>query len=133
MRIGFLSYEYFGSAGGGGIGTYVRLCAKMLAARGHSVVVFTSAGDASDEHCLNGVEVHSTRSTRANFAETILPIFERWHARQTFDVIEGPEYGADASAVARRFPDLPLVVKLHTPTFLINEINELYRPWSWKA
>ena len=31
------------------------------------------------------------------------------------------------------FAELPLVVKLHTPTFVINEINELYRSWPSKA
>ena len=69
----------------------------------------------------------------SEFAEAILPVFGRCHASQAFDVIEGPEYGADASAVAQVFPELPLVVRLHTPTFVINEINELYRPWYWKA
>ena len=43
MRIAFISYEYFGVAEGGGIGTYVRFASEMLAQRGHSVAVFTSA------------------------------------------------------------------------------------------
>ena len=72
-------------------------------------------------------------STRSDFATSIAPVFARHHIGRPFDVVEGPEYGADASAIAEAFPELPLVVKLHTPTFVIDEINELYRSWYSKA
>ena len=49
MRVAFISYEYFGGAEGGGIGTYVRFASQMLARRGHSVAVFTSATGAHDD------------------------------------------------------------------------------------
>ena len=62
------------------------------------------------------LEVYSVPATRSQFASSILAVFERCHASRPFDVIEGPEYGADAAEVAKAFPALPLVVKLHTPT-----------------
>ena len=65
-------------------------------------------------------------ATRDQFASSILHVFERHHADRSFDLIEGPEYGADASAIAKSFPELPLVVRLHTATSVINEINARY-------
>ena len=36
-----------------------------------------------------------------------------------FDVIEGPEYYGDAREITSLVPEIPLVVKLHTPSYLI--------------
>lgn len=124
MRIGLISYEYAGSVNSGGIGTYVRNAAAMLAARGHDVEVFTS-GDARHE-ATGGYAVHTAPGPREDFAEAICPVFSHRHGIRPFDVVEGPEYGADASAVARAFPDLPLVVKLHAPSFTIQASNDSY-------
>ena len=126
MRIAFVSYEYFGVAAGGGIGTYVRFASQMLARRGHSVAVFTNAEGARDERFDQEVEVYSVSATRREFASSILRVFERQHRSRPFDLLEGPEYGADGRVIAEAFPELPLVVRLHTPTFLINEINARY-------
>jgi glycosyltransferase involved in cell wall biosynthesis len=131
MRIAFVSYEYAGIAAGGGIGTYVRGAAAMLAARGHQVEVFTNAAAGTVESSSN-VLVHHVMADRPQFAAAVLPNFSARHAAAPFDVVEGPEFGADAAAIAAAFPDLPLVVKLHTPTFLISEINHAYVP-PWRA
>ncbi len=133
MRIAFISFEYFGLAQGGGIGTYVRFASEALASRGHSVAVFTSADHAQEKQLHNGVEIHSISSPRRDFAASIVPVFARHHDSRSFDLIEGPDYGAEASAVAKAFPGLPLVVRLHTPTSVINEVNELYRSRYSKA
>jgi glycogen(starch) synthase len=131
MRIAFISYEYAGRASGGGIGTYVRHAAEMLAGRGHEVEVFTHGATAGEAGAQ--VVVHGAAADRAGFARAIAPVFAARHAEAPFDVAEGPEYGADAAAVARAFPDLPLVVKLHTPAFLISEINHGYLSLPHKA
>lgn len=125
MRIALISYEFAGTATGGGIGTYARGAAAMMAARGHHVEVFTSAPD--DSRSLPaGVVVHAAPIERRCFPRAVVSHFAQRHAVEPFDVVEGPEYGAEAMEVARSFPDLPLVVKLHTPTFLINEIQHSY-------
>lgn len=125
MRIALVSYEFAGTATGGGIGTYARGAAAMMAGRGHQVEVFTSA-PADSRTLPPGVVVHAAPVERRYFPRTVVPHFMRRHAAQPFDVVEGPEYGAEAMEVARSFPDLPLVVKLHTPTFLIDEIQHSY-------
>jgi glycogen synthase len=132
MRIGLISYEYEGHAASGGIGTYVRNAAVLLAGRGHEVEVFTSASHpgkpASDAPC----PIHSVHATRATFPEEIAKLFAQRHRQRPFDVIEGPEYGADAAHISAQFPGLPLVVKLHTPGCVIGEINNLYIGWQTK-
>ncbi|MCW5733945.1 MAG: glycosyltransferase family 4 protein [Enhydrobacter sp.] len=125
MRLAFVSYEFAGTASGGGIGTYVRGAAAMMAARGHQVEVFTSAP--ADPRALPaGVVVHAAPVDRQVFPRAVASVFERRHFAQPFDVVEGPEYGAEAAEVARSFPDLPLVVKLHTPTFQVDAIQRSY-------
>ncbi len=133
LHIAFVSMEYAGIAAGGGIGTYVRNAAAMLAARGHRVEVFTDGPDAQslDDGC---VRVHTVPvDDRRAFARAVLPAFAARHTADPFDVAEGPEYGADAACVAEAFPALPLVVKLHTPEFLVSEINDRYVPLSARA
>lgn len=131
LHIGFISYEYHGTATGGGIGTYVRNAARMLADLGHQIEVFC-AGDRDGRTIEAGVAVTSILAPRSTFAEGIRGPFAARHCEQPFDVIEGPEYGADAAGVRRDFPDVPLVVRLHTSSSIINEINNSYIGFSSK-
>jgi glycogen synthase len=133
VHIGLISYEYAGEPAAGGIGTYVRNAAQMLARRGHQVEVYTSGRHRRSLSLQQGLTVHSLPSTREVFGEQIAPIFGEHHRRAPFDVIEGPEYGAEAASVASAFPDLPLVVKLHGPSFTIANSNACYVSWATKA
>jgi glycosyltransferase involved in cell wall biosynthesis len=121
MRIAFISYEFPPDAAYGGISTYVKQAVRMLAARGHTVEVFTSSPIRSGTADEGGILVHRVRaSNHPDFPAAIGPLFAERHARVGFDVLEGPEYGADAADAIRRVPDIPLVVKLHTPSFLLS-------------
>jgi glycosyltransferase involved in cell wall biosynthesis len=125
MRIALLSFEYDGKASGGGIGTYVRQAAAMLHGCGHCVEVFTAeVGDASGGDVPWAV--HRVDAARADFAAAIVPIFSQRHGAHPFDVVEGPEYGADAASVAAAFREIALVVKLHAPGFTIAASNAHY-------
>ena len=132
LRVAFISYEYAGLAKGGGIGTYVRNAAAMLAGRGHDVEVFTEGKPGVTD--AESVRVHTVATPdREAFAMAVEPVFSARHREAPFDVVEAAEYGADASVIVKAYPDLPLVVKLHTPAFLISEINHQFVPWSRKA
>jgi glycosyltransferase involved in cell wall biosynthesis len=121
MKIAFISYEYPPDAAYGGISTYVNQAVRMLNARGHVVEVFTSSPDRAGIVDDGGVLVHRIReSSHFNFAAAIAPTFAERHEQVRFDVMEGPEYGADAMDAVSRVPEIPLVVKLHTPSFLIS-------------
>jgi glycosyltransferase involved in cell wall biosynthesis len=131
VRIAFVTYEFAGVASGGGIGTYVRHAASMMAARDHQVEVFTA--QAANRERQNGPLVHGLQCSRQEFPAQVARVFADRQRAAPFDVVEGPEFGADAAEVAKLCPGVPLVVKLHTPTFLINEMNHAYLPGVRKA
>jgi glycosyltransferase involved in cell wall biosynthesis len=124
MRIAFVSYEYPPDTAFGGIATYVRQAARMLAHRGHEVEVFTASPNRQGTEELDQVTVHRIQiSDRRQFAQDIAPIFAERHLAIPFDVLEGPDFGADAAVIAAEFPALPLVLKLHTPSYVLNQIG----------
>lgn len=131
MRLALISFEYAGTAVAGGIGTYVRNAAAMLAGRGHDVEVFCGALDAPAGN--GNVRVNPVGASVEAFAGAVVPVFTARHAEKPFDLIEGPEYRADAAEVAAAFPELPLVIKLHTPSCLIRAMDLTELTWTRKA
>lgn len=123
MRIAYISYEYPPDSSNGGIATYVAQAARMMASLGHDVEVFASSPTRNTSVVVNGIREHWVRETdRLHFGIVVAHVFAARHAEQPFDVVEGPEYFADARRVRKLVPDVPLVVKLHTPTMLINQL-----------
>ncbi len=126
MKIALISYEFAGLAASGGIGTYMRNAARMLSERGHHVEVFTSGTEVSSIRNEYGATLHTLPGARETFALDIVPTVSRRQEEVGFDVVEGPEYNCDASGLAAALPSLPLVVKLHGPSFTIFESNRSY-------
>lgn len=125
MKIALVSYEYPPDTAFGGIATYVQQAALMLCRRGHHVEVFTSSPMRSETAEVDGITVHRIQeSSREVFPQRIGAVFHNRHRHVQFDVLEGPEYGADARECVRVVPDIPLVIKLHTPSVLIYRIGE---------
>lgn len=119
MKIAFISYEYPPDAAYGGIATYVRQAAQMMQKRGHHVEVFASSPFRTSTNVEDGIIVHRLLGDDyRNFGLQVGPVFAARHHEVKFDVLEGPEYGADTREAIRLVPDIPLVIKLHTPTFL---------------
>lgn len=127
MKIAFISYEYPPDTATGGIATYVYQVAKMMQRRGHHVEVFTSSPHREGMQIEEGVVVHRIlypmTTDRRNFAECAGHLFAQRHAAIGFHVLEGPENDAHARGAISRVPDMPLVVKLHTPYFMVQELN----------
>jgi glycosyltransferase involved in cell wall biosynthesis len=130
VNIAFVSYEYPPDTAFGGIATYVRQAATMLRDRGHHVEVFVSGprnGSGDDE---NGIRVHRVaEANRLSFADAIAPVFAARHTAVSFDVLEGPEYFADARGCVAAVPNIALVVKLHTPSYVLWRMNEGSSRW----
>lgn len=122
MRIAFVSYEYPPETGGGGIGTYLECVAPALAEAGHDVVVFCGGKSSGVEQEVNP-RVVRVASGGPDFASAVLEPFTRCHAEQPFDIVELTDFAAWGLEIQRRFPQLPTVVKLHTPVFLIDELH----------
>lgn len=124
MKIAFISYEYPPDAAYGGIATYVHQAARMLQSRGHHVEVFTSSPHRAGSQMEDRLLVHRIKQARQeNFALPVGVLFAKRHEAARFDVLEGPEFLADAREAARLVPDIPLVVKLHTPSMLVLKLN----------
>jgi len=136
MKIAFISYEFPPETGYGGIGTYTYQISKALSARGHHVEVFSSSPDKEvlNVEIENSVILHRVKADkRSIFSERIVEIFQKRNAIIGFDLIESPEYCAEGMAVRKAFNEIPMVVKLHAPLFLIKDLNNVYKKKSIKA
>ncbi|HEY9646696.1 MAG TPA: glycosyltransferase family 4 protein [Chroococcidiopsis sp.] len=133
MKIALISYEFPPDTASGGIATYVYQVTQMLHQRGHWVEVFTGSSLRSVCEVCQGVTVHRVQTARSEFADAIAPIFALRHTQVSFDVIETPEIGAEGREIIRIMPELPLVVKLHTPSFLVEQINRVKPSLPMKA
>jgi glycogen(starch) synthase len=125
MRLAYISFEHPLGEKGGGIGTYVDQIAAIMAARKHDVEVFTSsAATQYTKQRSKNYLVHLVPSKNIDdFRSAVVPIFNSTHEQRPFDAIESAEYGADGLLVKMKHPDIPLVVKLHTPHFLVGQLN----------
>src|SRR5690242_1215705 len=99
MRIALVSYEYAGSVASGGIGAYIRNVAPMLHGRGHDVEVFTNSPLTAAASRAGEIPVHPTGGSREEFPDRVVPVFASRHKLRPFDLVEGPEYGAEAAGI----------------------------------
>jgi len=126
MKIAFISYEFPPDTAIGGIATYVEQAAKMMSQRGHHVEVFAGSRDRANVEVKHGITVHRIQEASVHiFTERIGYVFAERHNLINFDVLEGPEIYACARGAVSQVPDIPLVVKLHTPEFLVSKINHV--------
>jgi glycosyltransferase involved in cell wall biosynthesis len=128
MRIAFVSYEFPPDTGVGGIATYVRQIASLFSELKISVEVIcaspTRTGTVLENQYLSITRIQC-ESTEQFRKLSPLVVAER-HAARPFDLIEVPEYGAEGLYMKAKLPNVPLVTKLHTPRFLIKELNDYY-------
>ncbi|MBW4566640.1 MAG: glycosyltransferase family 4 protein [Tolypothrix carrinoi HA7290-LM1] len=130
MKIAFISYEYPPDTALGGIATYVYQVSQLLTKRGHHVEVFTGSLHRCGTEIENGVLVYRVlEKNRQNFPKHISKVFAERHSEIQFDVIEGPDIFAEAQEAVQLCPDIPLVLKLHIPSFLIEKINSTETPF----
>ncbi len=134
MRIAFISQEFPPDTDNGGIGNYLLRASAMLTARGHSVEVFAGSKTREGTFTENGTLVHRVRdSKRQSFSAAVAETFRKRHQEHPFDVMESPEYRYEGLDSARLCPELPVVVKLHTPSLLLAEISGGFpvpTPWN---
>ena len=124
MRIAYISYEYPPDSSNGGIATYVAQAARMMARRGHEVEVIAASPIRQGRFEVQGILVHWIQKCNwQDFGDLAGHVFAARHAEKPFDVLEGPEYNADARKAIELVPDVPLVVKMHTPSSIIAKLN----------
>lgn len=124
MHIALMSYEYPPDTAFGGIGTYTQQTARILSANGHSVEVFAASARSAGHDVSNSLRVNLVGELdRDAFAAKAAKAFGDRHAVRAFDVVESPEFNADGREVLRIYPEVPHVVKMHTPKELIRELS----------
>jgi len=158
LRIAFCCLEWEPVAGGG-IRTYVENVTRFLTALGHEshVITYAHKGAGPDRE-RPGVRLHRVRLTwlqKQVYRAALLfglgdIVFRTFYSLQVarkirklatsgaIDVVESPDYAAEGLALTwlqrhfRSWRLLPHVVMLHTPTFVLNEINgRRFRPIGW--
>ncbi|MBL4674832.1 MAG: glycosyltransferase family 4 protein [Mucilaginibacter sp.] len=125
IRVAYISFEHPLAETCGGIGAYVDQIATIMATRGHNVEVFTStATKKSSSNEYKNYWVHQIPAkSNADFRTAVSSVFNAIHQQSPFDIIESAEYGADALVIKQNNPHVPLIVRLHTPTFLVDRLN----------
>jgi glycosyltransferase involved in cell wall biosynthesis len=126
MKIAYINYEYPPDTALGGIATYVQQAARIMVLRGHDVEVFAASPTREGIFESDGITLHLVRETKIyDFSIAIGHVFARRHASVGFDVLEGPDYNADAAKAIQLVPGMPLVVKTHGSTLLGARLNHM--------
>ena len=127
MRIAYLSYEFPPDTASGGIGTYTYQVTKTLKKNwGCDIEIFSASPSATvlNETLEDGIILHRIKTkTREEFRDVMPPVLLHQHTKNNFDLIESPEYGAEGLNIKQVITDIPFIVKLHTPSFLVKEIH----------
>lgn len=142
MKIVYVSRE-FGFITGGGIGTYIANVTKYMANRGHEVYLVTDCFNESNiQYLPRNIHLVPTESIPNNhqgcnftwlleYSQRVYQTLKNLLQKQKIDVIEFSEYGAEgffsikAKKLLNDFNETKLVVKTHTPTSLLLDINEV--------
>jgi glycogen synthase len=123
MKIALIEFEYPPDTATGGIAAYTFEAAQALTKRGHTVEVFAGAHERIGSFATAGVLVHRIcRETRGFYLQAG-EAFAARHREVHFDVLEGAELTAPARHAVCLVPDIPLVVRLHGPSFKMRSMS----------
>lgn len=139
MNICLVSYEYPPETFDG-IGTYTRTLAQSLAALGERVDVITFTSKAPHHYNDKGVEVHRINpvtikglwrldaffpSKTLAYSIAVSDKIHQLMKEKPMDIIEGPEVKGELFyyLLTRTNKKIPVVVKLHTPSYLVQKYN----------
>lgn len=127
MRIAFVSYEYPPDIAQGGIATYVKQVAILLANRKHNVEVFCASAYRNVSLVEGNILIHRLQCDNPkDFNNLLLDYFSYIHKQNPFDLVESPEIHGHGYLIKIKFPTLPMVVKFHMPLFLQMRLINFY-------
>ena len=115
-----ISSEFSGLPGSGGIGTYFDHLARWLVRAGCEVEIFTS-GRVGDLPKREGILYHHLGNPATpDFAVFAGLAFRERHREEPFDILECGELKAEGSWAARWVKDASFIVRLHSPSLILN-------------
>jgi glycosyltransferase involved in cell wall biosynthesis len=99
-----------------------------LALSGHEIVVFSgkpsNAVDKVTEWVFPRLTVHRLLCPdRLNFHRVAVPALAAEHRRQPFDAAEVPDLYAEGMGLREAIPNLPILLRCHTPLYIPREID----------
>lgn len=125
MRIAFITYEFPPDTGKGGIGTYVKQIASALINHDFDIHVFAGSPYRTELENMNGIRVHWIKCIDvADYKNKVVDFFVEEHTNQAFDCMESPEIGGNAWMIKKVLPNLPLIVRLHAPDYLVESLKK---------
>jgi glycogen synthase len=149
LHVCLISMEYPPETSRGGVATYTHILARALARIGQRVTVIAQGLSRSSVEVQDGVTVHRIKENCHPLAEQIgrslgaselfgfLTYARRvWtevqevDGRSPIDVIEVPEWAMEAAFLHSRLARIPRIVRLHTPQFLLDELNRVESTWN---
>ena len=127
-----ISSEFAGLPRSGGIGTYFEHLSRCLVVAGCEVEVFTS-GNPDDLPNRYGITFHHLGNpTPPDFAVFAGLAFRERHQQKPFDVLECGELKAEGALAARWVKDVAFVVRLNSPSVILNRYLDFpLTPWSY--
>lgn len=132
MRIALISSEYAGLPGSGGIGSYFANLVRGLSERGCEVEVFTSGNQGDLPEIENVRFQHVGGALPPDFAVFAGLAFRERHQQKPFDVLECGELKAEGAWAARWVKDVAFVVRLHSPSVILNRYMDFpLTPWAY--
>jgi glycogen synthase len=130
LKIAYISYELPPDIPKGGIGTYTLQIAELIAKSGNIVHIFAGSHTRNVTEQINGVIIHRIQcKTPEDFTEKLLNNFANVNAEIDFNIVECPEIHYHALIIKKSFPNLPLVVRLHAPNYLVESLKKKYIPF----
>ena len=132
MRILFVSYEYPPDTGFGGIATYTFQVAHLFSEHKiHTEIICGSANSNATVKENDFLTIHKIKSNSLLQFNQLLPSKLSLFRDQQIDLIEAPDYGGHGSLIKECLPQVPLVSKLHTPSYLVDKLNGYYYNKRW--
>ena len=130
MRTAFISYEFPPETGKGGIGTYVNQIAAALSSLSWDVHVFAGSYNPGFSQKKEGYWIHTILCIDPHdFAYKVVEQFDKYHTIEKFDLMESAEINGNAWMIKKKYPELPLVVRLHAPNYLVENLKNRYVPF----
>lgn len=128
MHLGFVSYEYPPDTGFGGIATYVQQISTAMAGLNVEVDVFVGSPTRFGvERLRPNYRIHYIQcQSREAFIRLSPEAVRSIHLLMPFDGLEYPEYGGEARFIREKLPNVRLWIKLHTPAYLVKQLNDHY-------
>ena len=129
MKIALVSREFPPTRLAGGIATYTQKTARMLAAGGHEVHVYTEAhAGAPHDEVLDGVAIQrlrnpGTRPRELRFLQRAYDVALALRRNGPYDLVQACEWEGEAALYAR-FPRSAMVTRLATPRYLVENLND---------